>query len=205
MAATDRIPGLTGSNDVTLCNASGDAIPCQWGRSIVVGRHLIYVSQPQFDRILIISTVQQMVIETVRTDRFPVDLQWVPQLDQVWVMCWRSQEGASTKSIQVIRNASRASSVPRSRTRVQHSAESIEGQFDQIKRLFVPTTVHPVVVEQKEPSSSSSFVYRYGYVTHENQRGMYKLDLVRLKYTKSIELTLYNCVPENIEFSALCE
>lgn len=188
MIGTDRIPGT----DQHLCDIDG---ACVWGRSILVGRHLIYVSQPTLDRILIVSTVQMMVLETVRTDRFPVNLEYVPHLDQVWLVNWRSQEGASTKSIQVIRNASRAAQRGH-RNKVQHEAESIEGQFDQIKGLFVPS-----VAEQEQ----MPYVYRYGYVTHENQRGMYKLDLVRLKYTKSIELTLYNCVPENIEFSALCK
>lgn len=195
MLGTDRILGSslapTAIEQPQLCD---DA--CIWGRSILVGRHLIYVSQPTLDRILIISTVQMIVVETIRTDRFPVNLQYVPHLDQVWLVNWRSQEGASTKSIQVVRNASRHHRHGAGVQPMRHMAETIEGQFDQIKGLFVPS-----VVEQEQ----NPYVYRYGYVTHENQRGMYKLDLVRMKYTKSIELTLYNCVPENIEFSALCE
>lgn len=217
MFATDRIVGTSGQS---LCNgttfstssSSGSStaddadaatrtdVPtatppkCSWGRSIVVGRHLLYVSQPTLDRILIISTVQMMVVEVIETDRFPVNLQYVPHLDQVWLMNWRSEEGASTKSIQVIRNASRAA---QRHHNAVHRAIAIEGQFDQIKGLFVPAA--------GSESGRMPYAYRYGYVTHENQRGMYKLDLVRLKYTKSIEFTLYNCVPENVEFSALCK
>lgn len=46
---------------------------------------------------------------------------------------------------------------------------------------------------------------KYGYVTHTNQRGMYKLDLANMRYTRSADLAPYNCVPAHIQFSALCK
>nr|CAI5850006.1 unnamed protein product [Callosobruchus analis] len=49
----------------------------------------------------------------------------------------------------------------------------------------------------------SHYSFKYGYVTHTNQRGLYKLDLVNLRYTRSVDLTPYNCVPAQIRFSAL--
>lgn len=51
----------------------------------------------------------------------------------------------------------------------------------------------------------SHYTFKYGYVTHTNQRGLYKLDLENLRYTRSVDLTPYNCVPETIQFSALCK
>lgn len=51
----------------------------------------------------------------------------------------------------------------------------------------------------------SHYSFKYGYVTHTNQRGLYKLDLVNLRYTRSVDLTPYNCVPEQVQFSALCK
>lgn len=48
-------------------------------------------------------------------------------------------------------------------------------------------------------------MFKYGYVTHTNQRGLYKLDLANMRYTRSIDLTPYNCVPRQIQFSALCK
>jgi len=47
--------------------------------------------------------------------------------------------------------------------------------------------------------------FKYGYVTHTGQRGVYKLDLANMRYTRSIDLAPYNCVPVHIEFSALCK
>lgn len=48
-------------------------------------------------------------------------------------------------------------------------------------------------------------MFKYGYVTHTNQRGMYKLDLANMRYTRSADLAPYNCVPVNIQFPALCK
>lgn len=65
-----------------------------------------------------------------------------------------------------------------------------------MKNLFLPAA---------DDSDQPKFIYKYGYVTHRNQRGLYKLDLANLRYTKSVDLTLYNCVPDDIEFSSLCK
>lgn len=48
-------------------------------------------------------------------------------------------------------------------------------------------------------------MFKYGYVSHANQRNMYKLDLKNMKYTRSADLSSYNCVPVNVQFSVLCE
>ena len=48
-------------------------------------------------------------------------------------------------------------------------------------------------------------MFKYGYVTHTNQRGLYKLDLANMRYIRSIDLTPFNCVPQQIQFSALCK
>lgn len=48
-------------------------------------------------------------------------------------------------------------------------------------------------------------MFKYGYVSHKNQRGLYKLDLANMRYIRSIDLAPYNCVPHSIQFSALCK
>lgn len=166
-----------------------DVTICIWGRSIAVAPHFIFVSQPTLNRVIVVATLQMVAIEIVNTDRFPVDLYHVPHLDQVWVLNWRSHHDTASKSVQVIRNASSA--------KHRHSlhTDAIAGQFDSVKGLFVP---------QME-AGQLTYPFRYGYVTHENQRGMYKLDLEHRRYTKSIDLTLYNCVPEAVVFAALSE
>ena len=47
--------------------------------------------------------------------------------------------------------------------------------------------------------------YKYGYVSHTNQRGLYKLSLPAMKYVKAIDLAPYNCVPRSLQYSSLCK
>lgn len=180
---TDVIPGT----QELVCGQKG--ISCSWGRSINVGSHYIYVTQPLLDRILIISTVQLVVVDAIATDKYPVKLYYIPHLDHVWVLNWRSTYNTDSKTVQVIRNA-----CVKKKHHTVHP-EPIDGQFDLVKELFLPASD----IEQ------SHYTYKYGYVTHKNQRGLYKLDLINLRYVKSVDLALYNCVPESIEFSALCK
>lgn len=59
-------------------------------------------------------------------------LHYVPHLDQVWVLNWRSVYDDGVKTIQVIRDASQK--------RKHHTVhpEPIDGQFDLVRNLFMP-------------------------------------------------------------------
>lgn len=67
------------------------------------------------------------------TDKYPVALHYVAHLDQVWVLNWRSVYDDGVKTIQVIRDASQK--------RKHHTVhpEPIDGQFDLVRDLFMPT------------------------------------------------------------------
>ncbi|KAJ8674779.1 hypothetical protein QAD02_010565, partial [Eretmocerus hayati] len=177
--STDIIPGT----QEYVCAEKG--VPCSWGRAINVANRYVYVSQPEKDRILVISKIQMVVVDVVTTDKYPVDLQYVPALDQVWVLNWRSETDQGVKTIQVIRDAAQ-----KKKHRTVHP-EPIDGQFDLVRGLYIP--------EQQD----IGHVFKYGYVTHTNQRGMYKLDLANMRYTRSADLAPYNCVPAHIQFPAL--
>ncbi|XP_047741630.1 follistatin-related protein 5, partial [Hyalella azteca] len=69
--------------------------------------------------------------------------------------------------------------------------EPIDGHFDLVKNLFIP------------PTQDLGHDFRYAYVTHTNQRGLYKLDLANMKYVKTVDLTPYNCVPQGLVYSSL--
>ncbi|XP_043473135.1 follistatin-related protein 5-like isoform X1 [Leptopilina heterotoma] len=177
--STDIIPGT----QEYLCG--GKDVPCTWGRAINVANRYVYVSQPDKDRILVISKIQMVVVDVVVTDKFPVELQYVQSLDQVWVLNWRSERDIGIKTVQVIRDAAQK--------RKHHTVhpEPIDGQFDLVRGLYIP--------ERQD----IGYMCKYGYVTHTNQRGMYKLDLANMRYTRSADLAPYNCVPAHIQFSAL--
>ncbi|KZC10284.1 Follistatin-related protein 5, partial [Dufourea novaeangliae] len=177
--STDIIPGT----QEHVCGVMG--VPCSWGQAINVASRYVYVSQPDKDRVLVISEIQMVVVDVIPTDKKPVQLWYVPFLDQVWVLNWRSEEDIGVKTVQVIEDASQ---------KKKHQAirpEPIDAQFDIIQNIYIP-----------EPQDIED-TFKYGYVSHTNQRSMYKLDLKNMKYTRSADLSSYNCVPVNVQFSVL--
>ena len=47
--------------------------------------------------------------------------------------------------------------------------------------------------------------FRFGYVSHVNQRGLYKMNLQAMRYVKAVDLAPYNCVPRTVQYSSLCK
>jgi hypothetical protein len=82
-----------------VCGDKG--VKCSWGRAINVANRYVYATQPERDRIIIISKVQMVVVDVVSTDKYPVELFHVPHLDQVWILNWRSTNNTGIKTIQV--------------------------------------------------------------------------------------------------------
>jgi len=62
----------------------------------------IYASQPNLDRILIVSTAQMAVVDVVGTDKVPVELSKVLHLDQLWLLSWREGNNTGAKTVQVL-------------------------------------------------------------------------------------------------------
>ncbi|KAG8172099.1 hypothetical protein JTE90_021816, partial [Oedothorax gibbosus] len=176
--STDVIPGT----QEYVCGDRG--LNCSWGAAINVADRYVYASQPNKDRILIISRLQMVVVDVVVTDKFPVELHYVPNLDQVWVLCWRGHQDRGTKTIQIIRDASQ-----KKKHHTVHP-EPVDGHFDLVSGLFVPSP------------QDLGHGWKYGYVVHTNQRGMYKLDLQGMKYLKTVDLTPYNCAPKSADFAS---
>ncbi|XP_046440926.1 follistatin-related protein 5-like isoform X3 [Daphnia pulex] len=177
--STDIMPG---TQDY-VCGSKG--VNCSWGRAIAVADRYIYVTQPNKDRVLVISNIQMVVVDVIMTDRYPVDIFYVEHLDQVWIVNWRDEEDHGVKTIQVIREASQ-----KKKHHTVHP-EPIDGHFDLVYSLFIP------------PMQEYGHRYKYGYVSHTNQRGLYKLSLPAMKYVKAIDLAPYNCVPRSLQYSSL--
>lgn len=177
--STDIMPG---TQDY-VCGGKG--VNCSWGRAIAVADRYIYATQPSKDRVLVISNVQMVVVDVIMTDRYPVDIFYVEHLDQVWLVNWRDEQDHGVKTIQVIREASQ-----KKKHHTVHP-EPIDGHFDLVYSLFIPTL------------QEYGHQFKYGYVSHTNQRGLYKLSLPAMKYVKAIDLAPYNCVPRSLQFSSL--
>ena len=72
-------------------------------------------------------------IQVIATDKQPMQLHYVEHLDQVWVLCWNGEEDDSTKTIVVVRDASKY---------VQHRAvhtQPVGNHFDQVRLITTVT------------------------------------------------------------------
>lgn len=83
-----------------MCGDHGT--PCTWGRAVSMSNRYIYASQPNLDRILIVSTAQMAVVDVVGTDKVPVELSKVLHLDQLWLLSWREGNNTGAKTVQVL-------------------------------------------------------------------------------------------------------
>nr|KAG5707712.1 hypothetical protein BaRGS_003287 [Batillaria attramentaria] len=160
-----------------------DGQACSWGSVVNVKNNFLYVSQPAMNRVVVIETTKNWIpVQVIATDKRPMRLHYVEHLDQVWVLCWNGEVDESTKTIVVVRDASKY---------VQHRAvhtQPVGNRFDQIQDLFIA------------PHNDLRHAFDYGYVTHNGQRGLTKLDLDNMRYTKTVDLSTYDCVPHSLAF-----
>ncbi|KAH9519790.1 hypothetical protein Btru_070919 [Bulinus truncatus] len=165
---------------LTLCRSGQD---CEWGSAIRVGSEFIYASQPDQNRVVIVETGSSWSpIQVIDTDKRPTKLWYVKHLDQVWVLCADQQDSQGGKTIVVIRDASQ---------QIQHRAvhtRPVGNHFDTVQDLFI---AKPNDLEHE---------FDFGYVTHHDQNGLFKLNLEDMSYTKSIDLSSYGCVPTYLDF-----
>jgi follistatin-related protein 5 len=181
--------------DETVCHRY--AQKCSWGTVIGIqgtdgSDGLIYIAQPMMDRILVLSMLQHIVLETIRTDPTPMELFHVPTHDQLWVVNYNLHRDGTikadpAKSLQMIPDVRIA--------HVKHRAVHPESMTGEIMQLYVP----PVNV------LPHLYDYRFGFVTHHQQRGFWKLDLELMRYSRYVDLSIYDCIPERIQFGGLCE
>lgn len=53
------------------------------------------------------------------------------------------------------------------------------------------------------PSNDLGQDFKHGFVVHNQQRGMFKVDLKGMKYTKALDFGQYDCIPRAVAFVPL--
>lgn len=168
---------------IHLCDQRKD---CNWGPSVNVQNKFIYITQPTENRVVVIDAAQTMnPVEFIKTDLFPAKLYYVEHLDEVWVLCWNTDKGTGSKTIVVIKEASYDT-----RHSMVHT-QPIGYKFDMVKDMFIP------------PTSELHQNMRYGYVVHSEQHNLFKMELESMRYTKSLDLESFACLPQEVAFIPL--
>uniref|UniRef100_A0A8C5P8S1 Follistatin like 5 n=1 Tax=Leptobrachium leishanense TaxID=445787 RepID=A0A8C5P8S1_9ANUR len=157
---------------------------CVWASAVNVKDKFIYVAQPTLNRVLLVDVQTQKVVQAVNTDPVPMKLHYDKSHDQVWVLSWGNMERTSS-TLQVITQASGSVSHHTIHT------QPVGKQFDRVDDFFIPGTT--LIINH----------IRYGFILHRDEQALLKIDLETMSYIKTLSLTDYNCIPQNLAYTHL--
>ncbi|XP_022532413.2 follistatin-related protein 4 [Astyanax mexicanus] len=152
---------------------------CVWASAVSVRDRYVYVSQPLHNRLLIIDTQAQKVVQTVETDPVPVKLFYDKSHDQVWVLSWGDTQ-KTQPTLQVIPQAS-----------VGELHHTVRTQFQRVEDFYIP------------PTNLIITHVRFGFVFLKAESALHKFDLETLHRVKTISLKNYSCVPVSMAYTHL--
>lgn len=152
---------------------------CVWASAVSVKDRYVFVSQPLQNRLLIIDTQAQKVVQTVGTDTLPVKLFYDKSHDQVWVLSWGDTQ-KTHPTLQVIPQAS-----------VGELHHTFRTQFQRVEDFYIP------------PTNLIITHIRFGFVFLKEEAALHKIDLETLHRVKTISLKSYSCVPVSMAYTHL--
>uniref|UniRef100_A0A8C9S4X6 Follistatin-like 4 n=1 Tax=Scleropages formosus TaxID=113540 RepID=A0A8C9S4X6_SCLFO len=174
--ATERIMGSNGD----MCpevHGSLSQQRCVWAMAANVRDKYIYITQPLHNRLLIIDTQGEKVMQAVETDPVPVKVHYDKSHDQVWVLSW----GDMQKSYPTLQVISRAS--------VGEEHHAAETRFQKVDDFFIP------------PTNLIITHVRFGFIFFKSEAAVHKIDLETFHHLKTISLKSYNCVPVSMAYT----
>lgn len=163
-------------NRPTLCHN----YKCFWSDAVRVGSYL-YAALKEEKAVAIIGLKTGAVKQVLPLDFNPMRLFYIPWKDQVWIETWHDSSGVG-RTVLVVHSASEDI-----RHGVTH-ALPLTSSFDTVSNIFLPgyqVFSNPI---------------GYGYVTHNSEMKLHKVDLHKLSMVGSIDLSEYYCQPENVAF-----
>uniref|UniRef100_A0A673IUA3 Follistatin-related protein 4-like n=1 Tax=Sinocyclocheilus rhinocerous TaxID=307959 RepID=A0A673IUA3_9TELE len=170
-----RTERILGSYD-ELCPRSTE---CVWASAVSVRDKYVYVSQPLQNRLLLIDTQAQRVVQAVETDAMPVKLFYDKSHDQLWLLSWRDLQ-KSRSTLQVIASASAV-----------EQRQIIRTPFERVEDFYIP------------PTNLIITHVRFGFVYLKSEPAVHKIDLETLRLVKTISLKNYSCIPASMAYTHL--
>ncbi|XP_058613274.1 follistatin-related protein 4 isoform X2 [Onychostoma macrolepis] len=152
---------------------------CVWASAVSVRDKYVYVSQPLQNRLLLIDTQAQRVVQAVETDAMPVKLFYDKSHDQLWLLSWRDLL-KSRSTLQVITSASAV-----------EQRQIIRTPFEGVEDFYIP------------PTNLIITHVRFGFVYLKSEPAVHKIDLETLHLVKTISLKNYSCIPASMAYTHL--
>uniref|UniRef100_A0ABM5FLJ3 Follistatin-related protein 4 isoform X2 n=1 Tax=Pogona vitticeps TaxID=103695 RepID=A0ABM5FLJ3_9SAUR len=158
----------------------GEAVQsCLWASAVNVRDKYIYITQPTWNRIMILDIQTQKVIQSLDVDPIPVKLHYDKSHDQIWVLSWGNMK-KSHPTLQVIPEASTGEN--------QHIIRThLSGMND----YFIPPT--NLIINH----------IRFGFIFNTSKPTVHKIDLETMAHIKTISLKNYSCWPQAMAYSHL--
>ncbi|XP_051959681.1 follistatin-related protein 4-like [Xyrauchen texanus] len=175
-----RTERIQGSNEELCYRSRGvSAHECVWASAVSVRDKYVYVSQPLLNRLLLIDTQAQKVLQVVETDPMPVKLFYDKSHDQLWILSWGDLL-KSRSTLQVISSASLSD---------QH--QIIRTLYERVKDFYIP------------PTNLIITHVRFGFVYFKSEAAVHKIDLETFHLIKNISLQSYSCIPASMAYTHL--
>ncbi|XP_059382862.1 follistatin-related protein 4 [Carassius carassius] len=175
-----RTERILGSYEELCPSSTGvSSQECVWASAVSVRDKYVYVSQPLQNRLLLIDTQAQRVVQAVETDAMPVKLFYDKSHDQLWLLSWRDLQ-KSRSTLQVLTSASAVE---------QH--QIIHTPFEGVEDFYIPPT--NLVITH----------VRFGFVYLKSEPAVHKIDLETLHLVKTISLKNYSCIPASMAYTHL--
>uniref|UniRef100_A0A8C1X710 Follistatin like 4 n=1 Tax=Cyprinus carpio TaxID=7962 RepID=A0A8C1X710_CYPCA len=169
-----RTERILGSYDELCPRSKGvSSHECVWASAVSVRDKYVYVSQPLQNRLLLIDTQAQRVVQAVETDAMPVKLFYDKSHDQLWLLSWRDL----LKS--------------RSTLQVTLTKPIIRAPFERVEDFYIP------------PTNLIITHVRFGFVYLKSEPAVHKIDLETLRLVKTISLKNYSCIPASMAYTHL--
>ncbi|XP_042311857.1 follistatin-related protein 4 isoform X2 [Sceloporus undulatus] len=152
---------------------------CLWASAVNVRDKYIYVTQPKWNRIMILDIQTQKVIQSMDVDPLPVKLHYDKSHDQIWVLSWGNMR-KSHPTLQVIPEASTGEN--------QHIIRThLSGMDD----YFIPHT--NLIINH----------IRFGFIFNKSKPEVHKIDLETVAHIKTISFKNYSCLPQAMAYTHL--
>uniref|UniRef100_A0A671SLT7 Follistatin-like 4 n=1 Tax=Sinocyclocheilus anshuiensis TaxID=1608454 RepID=A0A671SLT7_9TELE len=175
-----RTERILGSYEELCPSSTGvSSQECVWASAVSVRDKYVYVSQPLQNRLLLIDTQEQRVVQAVETDAMPVKLFYDKSHDQLWLLSWRDLL-KSRSTLQVITSASAV-----------EQRQIIRTPFEGVEDFYIP------------PTNLIITHVRFGFVYLKSEPAVHKIDLETLRLVKTISLKNYSCIPASMAYTHL--
>uniref|UniRef100_A0A8C6X8G2 Follistatin like 4 n=1 Tax=Naja naja TaxID=35670 RepID=A0A8C6X8G2_NAJNA len=152
---------------------------CLWASAVNVRDKYIYVTQPKWNRIMILDIQTQKIIQSLDVDPLPVKLHYDKSHDQIWILSWGDMK-KSHPTLQVISEASTGEN--------QHIIGThLSGMDD----YFIPPT--NLIINH----------IRFGFIFNKSKAAVHKIDLETMAHIKTISFGNYCCLPQAMAYTHL--